>query len=99
MLALRGRKVEDLEQVRLPDCLEYIFRWFVELDSACRPDGINGLPANAIPPTEIETWARLKVIDLSPFEFDCLLMLDRIKRVVVAKDRSKRQQAKTFKQK
>lgn len=39
---------------------------------------------SAIPPSEIEAWARLKWIDLHPWEVECILMQDRIKRTVHA---------------
>ena len=48
------------------------------------------MAANAISPSEIESWARQRLISLSPYEFDLILMLDRIKRSVIAMDKAKR---------
>jgi len=69
------KKEEDKEE--LPEQIGYLWHWFNDLtDWRVVGDSINALSHQ-----EIEAWARLFQIDISPFEVDVLRKIDRIFRL------------------
>jgi len=64
----------------------------MEIESSCRGDGFNAPPP--IPPSEIESWARQTWTELHPWEFEQILMLDRLRRSVYFEHRRKTEAAK-----
>lgn len=64
-----------LNRPHFPDIVAYVWRWFTELDSARQI----GMGINPLSHTEIEAWARLNRINLTPFEVRCIRALDVVR--------------------
>jgi hypothetical protein len=62
----------DLLKVTLPQCVGALWDAFMQLDRA-RP---MGMAPSGIAPSDIDTWARMSRVSLSPWEFDTLLAID-----------------------
>lgn len=63
-----GEKPKTLEdKPQMPAELAYIWHWFMEL---MNKDGIKF--------AEVESWAKIKGIELLDYELDSIMMLDRI---------------------
>lgn len=69
-------KKEDNE-AELPEQIGYLWHWFVDLSDW----RVVGEAVNALSHQEIEAWARLFRVDISPFEVDVLRKLDRVYRL------------------
>ena len=69
------KAIENLEGPPLPDALNYLYGWLLELDGA-RDVGMNGLKPFTYP--MIESWARLTVRSPEPYEVAALMHLGRV---------------------
>lgn len=71
-----GKSSEELgfEEAEPPCGGEHIWAWFWDLNSARAHNGFAPQPIGFL---EIETFARLNGITLSPFEVDALRVMDR----------------------
>lgn len=75
-----GAKAKEAE---LPDAFAHIWDWFYELASR-RTTGMSGF--NPISHMEVEAWARLRRIDVAPWEVRLLLQLDAVMLEVLRPD-------------
>ena len=64
-----GKRPRDLELAELPESVQYIWQWFLELQTG-----------EAITYLEIDAWARLNSIELMPREARALMALERLRR-------------------
>jgi hypothetical protein len=75
-LARRGHagSIQELEDKPLPDVLEYLWRWFLQLD-AMREPSMSGLAP--ITPKNLEAWRELYEIRTKPYEIDAIVRIDQ----------------------
>ena len=59
---------EELDVPDLPEALAYIWQWFIELQGHERLTHL-----------EIDAWARLNKIEITPFELSVIWLLERIR--------------------
>lgn len=75
-LVRQGRKTQDeLDGPPVPDALEYLYRWLMELDRA-RDFGMSGPKLFTYP--QVESWARLTGRDPEPHEVEALMHLGTV---------------------
>lgn len=67
-----GITPEQLVLVELPDCIAHVWRWFCRLS----PKRNVGMATGPLASVEIEAWARLHQIEMTPFEVSALEALD-----------------------
>lgn len=72
----------ELEATICPEATGYIWQWFCEIDATRSGTGYG---ANPIALRDLEAWCRLRKVVLTDFELDCLLALDRVRIVAMAK--------------
>jgi hypothetical protein len=65
--------MSELDGPDCPEPLEYVWLWFRALSYR---RGSNGWGPNPLGWPEIEAWARMQGVTLTPFEFDCLEALE-----------------------
>ena len=80
--ARTGKEAKELDGPQFPDGLEYVWHWFCELDRARTGSGFG---ANPVSWRELCAWARTRRVQLSRFETDCLMALDGVRLVALAK--------------
>lgn len=69
-----GKRPAELDGPAAPEALWHVWEWFWSLDAA---RGNNGWSWNPLGFADIEAWTRLSRIQPTPFEVDCLRLLDR----------------------
>ena len=69
-----GITPEQLAVDELPDCIAHVWLWFCQLS----PKRAVGMAAGPIASLEIEAWARLHRIEMTPFEVTALEALDTV---------------------
>lgn len=72
---MTGQLPKELEASPCPHELSYIWSWFLELSGA---RSSNGFAANPIQYSEIDAWARLKKINITPFEVEAIVKIDGV---------------------
>jgi hypothetical protein len=75
MKACRQTKIwpDEYREAPCPPCMALVWNWFQDLSA--RRTG-NGYGPNPLSFTEIDTWARLSGITLTPFELQAIVALD-----------------------
>lgn len=68
-----GIKPEQLDYEELPENVQYLWSWFLDLHSF---RGSNGFGANPIDPSLIRDWCWLTGVILEPFEVRAIRVLD-----------------------
>jgi hypothetical protein len=66
-----------LDSAELPDCLAYLWGWFLELYGRSGAGMAGLLPLSY---TEVDAWARLTGNDPNPLEVEALMLLDAVMR-------------------
>ena len=66
---ITSKRPRDLELPELPESVQYIWQWFLELQTG-----------EAITDLEIDAWARLNSIERMPRELQALMALERLRR-------------------
>jgi hypothetical protein len=75
-LARRGHAgaIKELEEKPLPDVLQYLWIWFLQLDGM-RDQSMSGIAG--FTPKNIQGWADLYDVHPKPYEIEGLMQLDR----------------------
>lgn len=73
--------VPQLDAPEIPECVEFLLSIYIEL-AACR--GGSGFGVNPITHLDILAWSHLNRIELTPWEVDALLAMDRAALAVIA---------------
>lgn len=72
LVEMGRRPVEELEGPEVPDAVEYLWDWLLELDGM-RHIGMNG--PEPFTPEMVEAWARMSGNEVTPAEFRALVQL------------------------
>ena len=67
--------IELVEEPQIPECLDYVWQWFIELN---RTRSSNGFSMNPISYSEIDSWARVTGTPINPFEVQLIKDLDTL---------------------
>jgi len=70
-----GIRPPELDGPECPDAVEYLWKWFIELDNA---RGGNGFGLNPISYTELLAWATMTRANPSPWEVATLKRIDAL---------------------
>lgn len=71
----KGESVPELECIEMPDCVDYLWEWFLELNMS---RSSNGFGANPISYLEIQAWNELKIKHISPWEVKTIKAMDAV---------------------
>lgn len=70
-----GESISELEYAEIPDCVNYLWQWFVELSSSRSSSGFG---ANPISYLEINAWDKLNMHWIRPWEVETIKRMDAI---------------------
>lgn len=73
--AQTGKKPQGLECLKIPECLEYLWKWFEELNTS---RSSNGFGPNPISFGEIKAWRDLNKLYIRPWEVSALKAMDDV---------------------
>lgn len=71
----KGEPVAELECIEIPDCVDYLWEWFGELNMS---RSSNGFGVNPISYLEIQSWNELNTNMIRPWEVKTLKKMDAI---------------------
>lgn len=67
--------IEALAGPEIPEALEYLYDWWLELDRVRKIDGMSGAP-EPLTPERIKAWQELSGHTLDPLEFEAMMIID-----------------------
>ena len=70
-----GKKPKGLECLEIPEPLEYLWRWFKDLNSSRSLTAYGPTPINIV---EIKAWKDLKKLYVRPWEISALKAMDTV---------------------
>ena len=70
-----GELSPELECIEIPDCVDYLWFWFTELNVSRSSNGFGPNPINYL---EIQAWNELTMNDISPWEVETIKRMDTV---------------------